>query len=254
LTLLLTEVGKHGVVMVAESAARSEQRTPFTGKPAFRLTFGAKKIVPIHRLHCAVGVWGMGAVEAKEFAFTPDVWIADFLEHRNELDSIRAVAETLAKELKELLKEPDRPFGFQIAGCPPGREPEFWEATNRDPFGGNCGWVPWNHIEHGASWKLKLPDDGFRLARGLGYGTGALCDLDQTTSRIIGFAPELGGINAGILQRAEYLSACVRFICDFEKAGGDERISIGGDTSYAAIGVDGVIHFKPPYGDVARVT
>jgi len=195
----------------------------------------------------------MGAVETKEIAFTPDVWIADFLEHRKELDSIRAVAETLAREFKDLLKKPDRPFGFQIAGCPPGRPPEFWEATNVDPRGVKISWTYLCPIEHADALELRTPSGDVRLARGLNYGTGALVNLDQTTSRIIGFAPQLGGINDGILQRAEYLSACVRFICDFEKAGCDERISIGGDTSYAAIGLDGVIHFKPPYGDVARV-
>jgi hypothetical protein len=252
-TLLITEVGNHGVAMVAESAIRSEERTPFTGKPVFRLTFGARKIVPIPRLHCAVGVWGMGAVEAKQYTCTPDVWITDFLEHRKELDSIRATAEALVAELTAVLKELDRPFGIQIAGCRPGREPEFWEATNVDPLGVKRAWTFLSPVEHADALQLRLANGDVRLARGLNYGTGALGDLDQVAGRIIGSFPELGGIHAGLRQRAEYLSACVRFICDFEKAGGNERISIGGNTSFATIGRDGVIYFKPPYGDVMCV-
>ncbi len=253
MTFLITEVGEHGVAMVAESASRSEESTPFTNKPAFRLTFGAKKIIPIPRLHCAIGVWGMGAVESNEFTHTADVWITDFLEEHNDLDSISAVANALTSKLKEALKEPNRPFGIQIAGCFPDQNPEFWECTNTDLHGIFNGWNAWDLIKYGADLKLILPDDKYRLARGLRYGTGVLKDLDEVIKRIINVVPNLGKINDKILQRAEYLSACVRFICDFEKANGDEQISIGGDTSFATIGRDGVINFKPPYGYPHRV-
>jgi hypothetical protein len=183
MTLLLTELGKHGVVMVAESAIRSEERMPYSRKPAFRLAYGVRKIVPVPRLHCAVGIWGVGAIETKEpFACTPDVWIADFLETHQELTSLGACAEVLTHEFQAVLR-----------------------------------------------------------------------DLDRVTNRIIDHAPDLGAVRAGLWQRAEYLSACVRFLCDFERVSGYERILTGGDTSFAMIGPDGVIRFKPPYEGVSGV-
>jgi hypothetical protein len=117
--------------------------------------------------------------------------------------------------------------------------------------GCKIGWAHLSPIDHADALMLKLPDGTIRLARGLNYGTGALGNLDHVTNRVIEHAPEIGGINADILRRAEYLSACVRFICDVEKASGHERISVGGDTSFATIGMDGVIHFKPPYKSVS---
>jgi hypothetical protein len=254
MTLLMTDVGPQGAVIVAESAIRSEERTPYSRKPAFRLAYGVRKIVPVPRLHGAVGIWGMGAVETKEpFSYTPDVWITGFIDHRKDLDSIGAIAEALKNELEAVLKEPGRPFGFHLVGGPPDRPREFWEVTNTTPYGQTERWLPWNHIEHGEGWGLKMPDGAIRLIRGLNYVTATQGDLEQVTDRAIGHKPELRGIRGGLRQRAEHLAVCVRFVCDLEKASGDERLSVGGDISYAMIGMDGVIYFKPPYEGMSRV-
>ena len=104
MTLLLTEVSGHGVVMVAESAVGSLGRTPYTHRASFRLAYGARKVIPVPRLHCGVGIWGVGAVETKEpYAYTPDVWVADFLEARQDLASIAECAEALKDELLKVL-------------------------------------------------------------------------------------------------------------------------------------------------------
>jgi hypothetical protein len=255
MTLLVTDVGPQGTVIVAESATRSEESAPYSRKPAFRLAYGVRKIVPVPRLHCVVGMWGMGAVETKEpFSYSPDVWITDFLDHRNDLDSIAAAAQALKGELEAVLREPERPFGFQLAGGPSDRPQEFWEVTNIDPYGASRGWAAWNHVEHGEAWRLKTADGAIRLVRGLSYVTATLGDLEQVIDRAIGHKPELRGIRGGLRQRAEHLAACVRFVCDLERTSEDEQLTVGGDVSYAMVDPNGAIHFKPPYEGVSRIT
>jgi hypothetical protein len=77
------------------------------------------------------------------------------------------------------------------------------------------------------SHSLRSPRGDVRAARCLNYGTGALVNLDQTTSGIIGFAVELGGICARLWQRVSCLPARARFIGDFKKSGDNRQKSAG---------------------------
>jgi hypothetical protein len=91
MTFLVTELSPVGAAMVAESAASTGEEAPYTHRIEHRLTFGARKVVPVKRLNLAVGIWGAGKVETKcGKSHTADVWVTDFAETHPELTTIGA--------------------------------------------------------------------------------------------------------------------------------------------------------------------
>lgn len=247
LTFLITEVGPYGTAVVAESAALSQEAKPFTTGVASNLTYGAKKIVAIPRLHCAVGIWGSACVVTKEKrSHSTDVWVADFLESRQDLKTIRDCADALKDQLLATLEYPNDALGFQLAGGPPDSPQQFCEVTNANPTGTIEQWRVWDYAQIHPSWGCQPQPGVLRLARGLGYGTGFIADVEPILPNLISYKPDLAPLKASLQGRAGFLAACVRFACEIERATAGDHLNVGGGISIVTVSLDGEISYTPP--------
>jgi hypothetical protein len=253
MTFLVTEFGAHGVAMVAESGVLTREETPYTNRIECRLTFGARKVIPVKRLSCAVGFWGAGVVETNEGkSHTPDVWITDFAETHPQLTTIEAFAQAVGNELAGSLRDLERPFGIHFAGGPPGHM-EFWEVANQNAWGIKTGLYSGNLAKVPAESDLRPREGILRLASGMGYGTRLLNDFDRMIECLVPCRPSVAPLRETLRGRADFLSACVRFICDLEKSSGIHPLEVGGDLQCVTISTDGVILYQPPFGSFAPV-
>ncbi|MBK7380300.1 MAG: hypothetical protein IPJ03_15155 [Ignavibacteriales bacterium] len=99
MTLILSEVSKHGVVMVADSAITTTHtgvNLP-SGKPIPKyVRFGAQKVIQVPNEPIGISFWGMGRIGE----IPTDIWINDFLTSRiDATDNLEDICNKLADEV-----------------------------------------------------------------------------------------------------------------------------------------------------------
>src|SRR3989304_2796668 len=95
MTLILTELSKHGIAMVADSAVTFTEQLP-SGKPVNYVLNGAQKLQVVPYLTAGISVWGLGAIEG----VSTDIWLHDFIERHSDIHSLDEFANNLVAELR----------------------------------------------------------------------------------------------------------------------------------------------------------
>ena len=137
MTLIITELSRYGIAMVADSAITMNIILPETRTIGHRVYFGATKLRPIPRLRAGISFWGQGQIGDID----TDVWLLNFI-HRNEdtCTNLEEFAFLLQDELRESVNEITNPeelrygnLGFHLAGYTDYEGnlwPNFWHIHN----------------------------------------------------------------------------------------------------------------------------
>ena len=128
MTLIITEVSRYGIVMVADSAVTSINED--TGEIHSIEENGATKLSKIDYLNAGISWWGLGTINQKN----TEEWLNEFIEqNKNDCRSISDFANRLEKELRNILGNINTELGFHLAGyenTQQGNLPLFYHITN----------------------------------------------------------------------------------------------------------------------------
>ncbi len=119
MTLVVSEVSHHGIIMVGDSAA-TIRGNDSTVEGIAKVQYSTKATV-------GIAMWGHGQVGGKRL----DSWIAEFIESKiNPQDDLEMIGQHLAQQLNEELSQTKRPWcelvcGFHLAGFKNGL-PRLW--------------------------------------------------------------------------------------------------------------------------------
>ena len=114
MTLVVSEVSRHGIVMLGDSAVTYSRGEEIIGvKP------GAVKVQYSSELNVGVSMWGWGTAGEQSL----DRWIADFLKSQAQLKpNLEQLGNSLAQQINEIRKQFNVPMnetsrsGFHLAG------------------------------------------------------------------------------------------------------------------------------------------
>jgi hypothetical protein len=220
MTLILTDISNHGVVMAADTAESIEADTESGRK--LRVSFGMKKLQRFLNLPGMVATWGIGKI-----GHTPtDLWMEDFITRHGHIASLEKAAYTLRSTVQKLHGAAGAPeLGFRVSGYESrgGRPmPVSYKISNYDLHGG------------------ALPE--FEVSRqtrfsNLDHKPWSTADGDTTYYRLAATPDFLERLQAdsisnpvpadSLRSRADLLVAWIGFISDLHHCAGLMR-SIGG--------------------------
>lgn len=245
MTLIITELSKFGIAMVADSAVTLTQALP-SGKERSRVLNGAQKLQIIPYLKAGVSVWGLGEIHAKSGSVATDIWLGDFIERYSGASSISEFANCLVQELQIIIGDVQTPIGFHLAGfedIDQRKLPTFHHVRNVD---GTYRHYDFHQFIPGQDFPPRelADDEEPYLTRNGDYGPYALMSeaIEYILPRIqaIGLeipAPSLRG-------RIAYHSAWVRFVSELY-ASSDLLKTIGGSVAGLGIYPDGRMDYYP---------
>ena len=129
MTLVLTELNRHGIAMAADSAVTSTVPLP-NGGTTYRVLHGMQKLQMVTHLEAGISYWGMGTINN-----TPtDIWIRDFIHrYKTATPDLNSFANTLAQELNNIFPPKSPNSGFHLAGfvdTATGKLPAFYHIHN----------------------------------------------------------------------------------------------------------------------------
>lgn len=84
MTLIITELSKYGIVMVADTAVTFTEILP-NGSEFHHVLNGAQKLQGIPYLRAGISVWGLGSIPTQNGDLSTDVWINDFIATHSQL-------------------------------------------------------------------------------------------------------------------------------------------------------------------------
>ena len=129
MTLVLTQLSKHGIAMAADSAVTSEVPAP-GGGTMHRVLHGVQKLQMITHIEAGISCWGMGRVDG----IPTDIWMRDFIQRSQATTpDLQTFATTLADELNNIFPPKSPNGGFHVAGfvqTPTGKLPAFYHVHN----------------------------------------------------------------------------------------------------------------------------
>jgi len=130
MTLIITEVSRYGIVMVADSAITSITTKNGNIHSINIEENGATKLSKIDYLNAGISWWGLATISEKG----TEEWINEFIEkNKNDCKSVSEFAKKLEKELRNVLGKIDTELGFHLAGYEAssrGNLPSFYHITN----------------------------------------------------------------------------------------------------------------------------
>lgn len=124
MTLVVSDVSKFGIVMLADSAVTETWSQPIDLPSGKQLTdvvrIGAQKIVPIEPINAAISIWGFGAIQSSpgnnELRIPVDLFIRDFAELVDAGTSLEEVGNKLADAVNSRIVVGIERGGFHLAG------------------------------------------------------------------------------------------------------------------------------------------
>jgi len=122
MTLVVSEISRHGIVMVGDSAVTHSR----AGVPV-GVSNGAAKVQYSSKANVGFALWGNGIVQGQQM----DFWIKNFIDSTiKENEDLEAVGQRLTKEIETALKDEKRlwselVFGIHLAGYKNGL-PRLW--------------------------------------------------------------------------------------------------------------------------------
>ena len=98
MTLVLTQLSRHGIAMAADSAVTSNVPLP-GGGTTHRVLHGVQKLQMVMHIEAGISCWGMGMING-----TPtDIWIRDFIQrYQATTPDLQIFTATLADELNNI--------------------------------------------------------------------------------------------------------------------------------------------------------
>jgi hypothetical protein len=246
MTLIISEVSRFGIVMVADSAVTEEYPESWTlnsGVPAPpTVRTGAQKIIPVGAISAAIGVWGFGTIGTPNnpCAMIPiDVFLQDFADSIGQGTSIEEVGNELADIVNDRIVVGTARGGFHLAGYIQGGDMQFPALYHihtghraspphdplrlyRDyPFGmySNQG-LSLEDTEAIDRWVRDLQTGVFTLRNGAydvyAYFSPYLHNLVERMRREINFVcPDYRGFQSELEARCAFLKLQVKTICEF---------------------------------------
>lgn len=125
MTLVVSEVSRHGIVMIGDSAV-----TYSRGDEIVDVKRGAVKVQYSPDLNVGISMWGWGMARGQSL----DRWIADFLSSQARLKpNLEQLGSSLAQQINEIRREFNVPMdetarsGFHLAGYDNG-VPRLWHV------------------------------------------------------------------------------------------------------------------------------
>lgn len=122
MTLVVSEISRHGIVMVGDSAVtRSRAGTPVG------VGSGAAKVQYSSKANVGFAMWGNGIVQGQQI----DSWIKNFIDSTiKENEDLEVVGQRLTREIRTALEKENKPwselvFGIHLAGYKNGL-PRLW--------------------------------------------------------------------------------------------------------------------------------
>jgi len=219
MTLIITELSKFGIAMVADSAVTCTERLP-SGQSFPRVLNGALKLQLIPHFSAGVSVWGLGTLPTNSGQVATDIWLHDFIQQHSSVASLNEFAHALTTELQEIAGNIQEPLGLHLAGYVDleGRKlPTFYHIRNND---GNFieGYNIHEFIQghHFPPQEIAEGDDCFRVRNG-GYGPYAI--LSASVERVLPQIRSDPALNIAIPSpslwgRIAYFTAWIRFVSD----------------------------------------
>ena len=124
MTLIVSDVTKFGIVMLADSAVTQRWSQPIVLPSGKELThavrIGAQKIVPLEPINAAISIWGFGTVQSSpgdnETRIPVDLFIRDFAELVRAGTSLERVGNQLADAVNSRIVVGKEEGGFHLAG------------------------------------------------------------------------------------------------------------------------------------------
>ncbi|MFH0992147.1 MAG: hypothetical protein V1799_19265 [bacterium] len=113
MTLVVSDISRHGVIMVGDSAVTRKR-----GVDPPEVISGAVKVQYFAKVNVGIGMWGQARVGDQRL----DNWIATFADQSiNTGDSVETIGNRLAKELNPFLERSGKPWkdlvcGFHLGG------------------------------------------------------------------------------------------------------------------------------------------
>lgn len=235
MTLVITEISRFGIAMVADSAVTFTEVLP-SGDNVHYVLSGARKLQVIPHLNAGISVWGLGAVPTMSGELSTAVWLEDFIKRHSSTVSLDGFANELVEELQSTIGDRKQPMGFHLAGYVEvngQRLPTFYHVRNVDGT--------YKHYEHhefvpGQDYPPKdIGENQIYITRNGDYGPyAALVETMQIALPHIQVGMGLTIPHPSLEGRVVYHSAWVRFISELYASSGLLR-TIGGTVS--ALGI-----------------
>src|SRR5258706_2019567 len=245
MTLIITELSKFGIVMVADSAVTFTEILP-DGSQFHHVLNGAQKLQAIPYLKAGISVWGLGSIPTQNGNLSTDVWINDFISRHSQVSALSDFADRLAQELQESLGEEQVSVGFHLAGFVEVENqnlPTFYHVRNVD---GTFANYEFHEFIVGQDFPPReLADNESYITRNGDYGTYAvLATAVHNALPIIQRGVGLNIPHQSLQGRIAYHSAWIKFVSELYASSGLLR-TIGGSISALGIYPDGQIIYYP---------
>jgi len=245
MTLIITELSKYGIAMVADSAVTLNEVLP-SGIMVSHVLNGAQKLQVIPYLKAGISVWGLGSVQLQGGNLSTDIWLGDFIERHSEVNDLSRFADCLAQELQDNIGENQVPVGFHLAGLVDienQKLPTFYHVRNVD---GTFAHYEFHNFISGQDFPPReLVENEFYLTRNGDYGTYAA--LASAVHNILPSITANTGLNIphpSLNGRIAYHSAWVKFVSELYVSSGLLK-TIGGSISTLGIYPNGQIVYYP---------
>jgi hypothetical protein len=245
MTLIITELSKFGIVMVADSAVTLTEILP-NGNQFSHVLNGAQKLQAIPYLKAGISVWGLGNIPTQNGNLSTDVWINDFTERHSQIVTLSEFADCLVQELQESVGDYQSPVGFHLAGfvnIENQNLPTFYHVRNVD---GTFAHYDFHEFIVGQDYPPRaLAENEMYITRNGDYGTYAV--LATAVQRALPIIQNGIGINIphpSLQGRIAYHSAWIKFVSELYASSGLLR-TIGGNISALGIYPDGQIIYYP---------
>jgi len=245
MTLIITELSKFGIVMVADSAVTFTETLP-DGSQFPHVLNGAQKLQAIPYLGAGISVWGLGNMPTQNGNLSTDVWINDFIARHSQVATLSEFADCLTQELQESLGENEISVGFHLAGfveMENQKLPTFYHVRNVD---GTFAHYEFHEFIVGQDFPPReLAENELYITRNGDYGAYAV--LANAIHNALPIIQNGIGINIpypSLQGRIAYHSAWIKFVSELYASSGLLR-TIGGSISALGIYSDGQIIYYP---------
>ncbi len=245
MTLVITEVSKFGIAMVADSAVTFTEVLP-SGDKTHHVLNGARKLQVIPFINAGISVWGLGSVPTSNGQLSTDSWLEYFISQHSAIRTIGEFAKTLTQDLQKVVGNKKQPMGFHLAGYTEVGNcslPTFYHIRNVD---GN-----YKHYEHhefvaGHDYPpQEISENQVYVTRNGDYGPyAALAEAVQMALPHIQIGMGIAMPYPSLDGRVAYHTAWVRFVSELY-ASSELLRTIGGNISALGIYPSGQMLYLP---------
>ncbi len=236
MTLIITEISKFGIAMVADSAVTFQDILPSGEKKNHTLN-GAQKLQEVPYLSAGISTFGLGNIQE----VSTDIWLSDFIQRHSDILSIDDFANQLTSELQEHVGRIESHLGFHLAGFVKqnGQQfPTFYCVRNVD--GTNLNYSYHEFVPGHDFPPRQIKEKEEQTYRNGDFGTYAFCE-DTFREKILPILTQGMEINIphpSLQGHIAYRIAWVKFISDLYACSGLIR-SIGGTVYGLGISPEG---------------